>query len=512
MAAIAPQIKLAGWRRGLIRRGNAWDIPDDALTVATNVVVRNGKLEPLKGLGSAVYTAGSAPAWIWKLGANWLSSTSRRFAVPWEDDQLIYVTVGAAPPQRTNGTTTERLGIVAPATGPTAATGAAGAITGTNLSYVVTYLSALGQESAPSPASDLVSPSAERVNLSNIPTSGSLQRKLYRTNAAGVYCYVATLNAADTTYEDNTAVADLGDPILTEDYSEAPNLQGLALGKYRATLLGWIGSEVYQCEPGVPEDWNAGTSVGADVVAAVATPLGFLVLTAANPVLITGVDFESRTVTEYDNTYGCSAAFSVCVTDYGPVWWSPRGLILYTRGGSFVPLMVQHFDQDDIDGYSTAGMEAVYENGRVLLGHSGGTLICDLSEFESNGPVFTESTLTFGAAHRVDDGTAYVADGTAIKAWGAGSALTMTVRFKEFTAPSDRDRLHVHGAQIRHDGNATAQWYTGGSTHGASLALVPASGQSLCRIARDAWDRTALELTTSAEVHSVTLNPFSEAA
>jgi hypothetical protein len=510
MVAVSQPIKLNDWSAGLNLRAKPWELPNNALLVASNVVVRNGMLEPLKGLGSAETTGLGAGTWKWihKLGSTWLATTSNRWAVPVGTDLLAYVTEGVATPKLTNGSTTSDLGLSAPATPPSAAAGAGTGITGTDLTWVITYVDSLGQESAPSPPSTAtISPTNDSVDLSSIPTSGTLLRNVYRTDASGVYRFVAQLNAADTTYSDTTPVSELGDPLLTEDASAAPSLTGMAVGKYLDQLGGWDLTTFYRSKPGAPWSWPQGGVDVRGVVAAAATGQGFLILTAERPALLVGAvddDISQQRLIPYTNTYGCSAAHSICETDRGWVWWSKKGLILFTPGGSFVELMERSFDQADIDGYSTTNMRSVYANGEVLVFHSGGCLRCDLSELESKGPVWTTSDQTADAAHRANDGTVYIGSGNDIKKWGTGSNRTMTVRTREFTAQSDRDRFHVHGAQIRFDGSPTAQWYAAGVAHGSSIS-VPSNG--FLRIAPCAWDRMALELSSASTIYSLTINP-----
>ena len=96
--------------------------------------------------------------------------------------------------------------IARPASAPTVALGAVGSLTGT-FYYTVSYITASG-ETEYSAASASVSPSAQQVNLTAIPTSPSglvTARKIYRGSSSfGPFSLVTTLNDnTTTTYSDN---------------------------------------------------------------------------------------------------------------------------------------------------------------------------------------------------------------------------------------------------------------------------------------------------------------------
>lgn len=95
----------------------------------------------------------------------------------------------------------------------TAAVGAAGALTGV-YSYKVTFVTAAGETEA-GVVSNNVSPVAQRINLSGIPTSpcrSVTSRKIYRTAAGGsTYLLAATIaDNTTTTLEDNVVDGSLG--------------------------------------------------------------------------------------------------------------------------------------------------------------------------------------------------------------------------------------------------------------------------------------------------------------
>jgi hypothetical protein len=106
-------------------------------------------------------------------------------------------------------------GIAAPAAAPTVTATGSGVLTG-NYYYNVSYLTSSGQTLV-GPQSALVTPAAQQVQLTNIPTgpAGVVGRDIYRTPANAPWPYtgylLATINDNTTTaYTDNTPDSGLG--------------------------------------------------------------------------------------------------------------------------------------------------------------------------------------------------------------------------------------------------------------------------------------------------------------
>ena len=117
--------------------------------------------------------------------------------------------------------TTYGLGIVAPTSAPTLAEGSAGNLSGT-YKYVITYLRSgnFQVESNPGPESNPIAVTDKKINLSNIPVSSDPKvdkKRIYRTTeGGGIFYWVADINNADTTYEDN--ITELGDEVSYDRY------------------------------------------------------------------------------------------------------------------------------------------------------------------------------------------------------------------------------------------------------------------------------------------------------
>ena len=158
---------------------------------------------------------------------------------------MVIVGMESNVPRKFDGTTLRTLAITPPASAPTVAVGAAGSLTG-NYQYKITFYSASGAETNPSPASIVVSPAAQQVALSDILLgSGEVaSRKIYRTLAGGtLYYYLDTIgNNTATTYGDNIPDAQLSTDLVPSEFDSPPSgLKFLAV--YKQYLFGVVSSE-----------------------------------------------------------------------------------------------------------------------------------------------------------------------------------------------------------------------------------------------------------------------------
>lgn len=130
----------------------------------------------------------------------------------------LYIANGVDTIKRRNGpaATIRAAGFAAPGTTATVAVGAAGVLTG-SYQYKVTFVydSTSANESSASAATATVAPSAQRVELTAIPTggTGATARNIYRTKANQLtkWFFLATISDNSTTvYSDNLADSTLG--------------------------------------------------------------------------------------------------------------------------------------------------------------------------------------------------------------------------------------------------------------------------------------------------------------
>jgi hypothetical protein len=482
----------------------AWKLGPNEWQALENVVVRNGTLTPLADFGTAV-TTGLTPATtykaIYKLNATWFGSTTRRWWNNWQDAYLIWADEAGGASQISNGTTTTALGPARPATAPSAATSGAGVISG-SITYVVTYVDGLGQESGPSPVSGTVTATNNTIALTSIPTSGTLIRKLYRT-VAGTYLRVATMNATDTTYSDNADNTTLSDPLLTSNGNPAPALSGLAIAPHIARVWGWTQNKLYYSNTGAPWSWSLSyISIPENIVAAAPSPQGLLVLTAARPYLILGSSDSTFALKNVNNTYGCSASFSLTQTDRGLVWWSPAGLVLYD-GSSFELLTEPYMTPAQVAAISTTNMIGVFSQGYFHLFHSTGSLTFDMRQGQ---PTMQTTTQTIDGAFVDHDGTFYCSTGQAVKQWAQGSNLTMRVRTMMFGGPDQYNPDPIRRVAAFTAGTVTPQFYQSGNAWGLYSPVASSNGMALCWATMGLWQNGDVQLSSTSTINQIEIN------
>ena len=506
-----PSLVLSDFRGGLNTKLDPWKLQPNQLQAAENVILRNGRLDPLPDLGSAVTTGLGSGNWTWiyKLGNQWLASTTQRYAVLWQNIYLAYIESGNSP-QYTNGTSISNLGLSSPLSAPTATDSGTGNITNATVQYVVTYYDVLGQESGPSPLSNLLNLTGRQVSLTNIPTGpgSTVGRKIYRL-VSGAFLLVTTIaNNTATTFTDNTADTGLTSPLLTDQAGAAPTMKGLFINTYAARLWGWDANTIYWSNAGIASAWNmAGKKLSDNVVAGGSVGNINVALTASKPWIITGTTNATFTFNEANNVYGCptGAGFSLVKTDKGLVYWSTQGLVLIDGGGGFTLLTREALGQSDVDVYNAvaSSMIGAYWNGYYMLFTSAGTLTCDLRD---GPPVFTTNTQAIGAAFTALDGTLYVSVGSQIYPWAQGANRLMRVQTPSFTDADLYGPFHVRRAAVFTDGSVTPQWYQNSQKWGAYGLVDSKSGYCLCWTALGNWDRPSLELTTTSTINQIEVN------
>lgn len=134
--------------------------------------------------------------------------------------------------------------------------------------YRITYVNECGEESAPSPVSNLVDikngDGAIVVDLNTPPTNAVL-RRYYRSattsNGETVWLYVSEDVIADNTFIDDVCHAQLGEVLPTENH-EPPTecADGIALGRNMQTVV-WSHNQFWVSEPRLPHAYKPATRV-----------------------------------------------------------------------------------------------------------------------------------------------------------------------------------------------------------------------------------------------------------
>lgn len=213
--------------------------------------------------------------------------------------------------------------------------------------YCFTYLSEHGSEGPPSPpviASGPVDASWDLV-LPAITGGESAQRsitkrRVYRTVTGSQgdtnYYFVVELLIATLAYSDvipGTTVTGNGLIPSTAWIAPPTTLRGL-ISMPNGMLAGFTGRDIYFCEPYRPHAWPAAYSVSVEqpIIGLGVIGTTLVVLTAGNPVLITGIHPSVMTQTKHSDIVPCVSAGSIVSAPEGVYYASHVGLMLAANG------------------------------------------------------------------------------------------------------------------------------------------------------------------------------------
>ena len=361
-------------------------LPDNAATIAKNCKLFSGSLVAYDGLTSMAQTldGGTVSLYRKKSTGAWVDFTYDTDVVrspvrndSW--DRVYYTDANASnPPQMgvsESFTTTYKLGLPAPSSKPTAtADGTASSsdpLLAETRAYVVTYVSAYGEEGPPCAvsSSDFVTVyPGEHVDLTSIPVAPAgnynvTTKNIYRTNTGSQstdFQLVANIAVATTSYADTTDSADLGVVLPSTDWDAPPaTMEGLCAHP-AGFLVGFDGREVCLSEQYLPHAWPVANKypVDSDIVAVAVFGNSILVMTERLPYILTGNDPVSMYLEKPESGFACTSKRGV--VDFGDiiVYPSAQGLVAVGVGTPPTLLTNDIMDESDWAAYGPTTINA----------------------------------------------------------------------------------------------------------------------------------------------------------
>jgi hypothetical protein len=235
------------------------------------------------------------------------------------------------------------LGVPAPLTAPVV-TPAAG--TESTRAYLVTFVSAYGEESGPSPPVVATGDPGTWV-ISSLPTSVAnssnrnvTRKRIYRTvpgNNSALYFFVAEMDLAVTSYNDSAAddVVVLNNTLESVSWAEPPaGLQGFVVMP-NGYLVGWVGRRLCFSEPYRPHAWPAEYELSTEfeIVGLVVWGSTLVIGTKSQPYIGQGVSPASFTMQKMDAVEPCLSRRGMVATVVGAYYPSINGLTLVNSSG-----------------------------------------------------------------------------------------------------------------------------------------------------------------------------------
>lgn len=339
--------------------------------------------------------------------------------------------------------------------------------------YVYTYVTAYGEESAPSEASDAIEiDSTKKVTLTMAgPPTGNYNvtlKRIYRSSTVGnraSYQFVAEIAVATTSYDDTIKQADLGEVLPTENWYQPPaGLKGLRL-MANGAAVGFVGRTLYFSEPNLPHAWPHQYTVDSDIVAIGTFGQFVAVLTKSFPYLFQGIDPAAMSSSKLKLPLACASKRSMIETAEGVMYASTDGIVSIGSGGMGVTT-ANVMSREQWQAYVPSSMQAFQYNGRMLVsyntGSAKGLLIFDLSgqgAFETTSDINATNAITAGYLDP-RSGLLYLAQNGNIVRYDQGSSLTAIWRSKAFRIGSPEN---LSFGQVRGGHPLTLRIYAGGT-------------------------------------------------
>ncbi|MFR9719867.1 hypothetical protein ACL00X_10975 [Aeromonas diversa] len=376
--------------------------------------------------------------------------------------------------------------------------------------YVETYVTELGEEGAPGPASGKITVtipgSTVVVGLSSAPTTNSniTRRRLYRSVSGGGladYLLVADLPIATVSYSDGKKDGELGPVLETYGYLMPPEaMRGLCL-MANGICAGFIGNTVLFSEPYLPYAWPEKYKLTTehDVVAIAAIDTALVVGTQGYPYLFQGASPSSITGQKLSSVQqACVSARSMVALDGLVLYASPDGLVgVGADGGHLVTEQI--ITREQWQAMRPDTLRAWYSEGKYV------------ALTDTHGFVFDPKSGDFRIlSGRWDAAVAdmqldalMIAKGNQLHQWRGGDvALPMRWRSKVFVLPPG---VRLGAARLMGDELAKvgfALWVDGVKVFELLPGLVPPGAFRLPSVRGRRWQ---VEINGTAAVERITL-------
>ena len=214
-------------------------------------------------------------------------------------------------------------------------------------SYLFTWISQFGEESAPSAPAVAIGKIDDAWTITlTPPTTGQQTNQLlttvriYRTVTAStgssVFYFVADVSTSTTTYTDTISnVTVSGNTQLPSTLWTPPptNLRGMT-AMPNGMIVGFRSNEIWFCEPYRPHAWPATYTLSVDFTIVGIGVIGqtAVICTQGSTYAVTGIHPSTMTVSKISTREPCMSRGSILSLPLGVVYASPNGLVLAAQG------------------------------------------------------------------------------------------------------------------------------------------------------------------------------------
>ena len=398
---------------GIFPRITEDNLPTNSATVANDVNLRSGRLEPWRER-LALAEAPESALTMHQHGCcyyTWDTCVSVAEYLP--DYNSMFITGRRGYPERAVfgdncSLTYYRLGVPKPAGTPSVSSASENAIgrsevndqrTMTGRSYCVTYVNVFGEESAPGNPSRVISVcDGDTVVITGLPPapsseygvtairvyrsasvmnsdSGGTKRAAENDNPAAWFL-VAELPVGVTEFHDSVKELDLGWALQTDDYREPPaDLRQMTYLRGTGVLAGVTTNMVHFSEPYQPWNWmrKSDLTLPYNIVHAVSFGAYLYVTTTANPYVIDMTKGCQEQCAQVDDVnislpdIACGYAHSAVATPFGCVYVSKDGLALIKPDAQVDLLTKAYFSTEDWAKIRPETIRLTYWRGYIVF-------------------------------------------------------------------------------------------------------------------------------------------------
>ena len=451
--------------RGMMPRVEDHLLSDEVAVLARDCHFDRGIIAPLMTDQSMAVELPVTPKTLFHYyGENWFSWVDcvevMRSPIAQDQYNRVYYTDGIYPKVTydaiaTGGATKPaawyRLGVPAPVTAPhlRSITPPAGEVDDDATDddtrfYVETYVTGLGEEGPPGPASTKVTITIpESVVILDLPAvqtnnSNITRRRLYRSVSGGGvadYLLVADLPISTLSYSDALADGELGPVLETYGYIMPPDDMRGICQMANGIAAGFAGNAVLFSEPFLPYAWPEKYKLTTehDIVAIAAIDTALVVGTKGYPYLFQGAAPASITGQKLSSVQqACVSARSMVALDGLVIYASPDGLVgVGADGGRLVTEGIITREQWQTLAPST--LRAWYSEGKYVALTDTHGFVYD----PKSGDLRWLSARWDAAVADMQLDALVIAKGTSLHQWRGGpSPVVMCWRSKEFMLPA----------------------------------------------------------------------------
>jgi len=394
--------------------------------------------------------------------------------------------------------------------------------------YIVTYVTDWGEESEPSPPSDMLEVDQNdsvTIDIPPPPSGRNIEKwRLYRSNVGSTtaaFQFVEEDEVGTANYEDKKKSAELGEVCPTVTWSEPPYrmaaqpeeypppavgsnpyLRGL-INMPNGVMAGFFDNTVAFCDPYHPYAWPVEYQISIEypVVGLGVFGQTLFVCTAGNPYFIYGADSATMTAQKMDNNQSCASSRTIIAARGGVIYASPDGLC-FGNQQDVVVITAGLFTREDWQKLQPETMFAAeHENIYYLFytGDGGGCL-----SFDTTAKKLGRLDLTATAAFtdKLND-VLYVASGGSLKA-AFGSASRRSATWKTGKMMMEKQAplawLNVQGDQSASDA-AVVKWIGDGELR----YVATVQSNTPVRLPAGRWIEHEIEVASAARITRVTL-------